>query len=717
MDFLQQTNTLSTQLVGKELTFDENTAWNLTYTILSTLDLLLPLDQVWASLDENDRATAGQHFLTIAKTISGIVNIHKDKNKYKNFWFNLKNVVLLSEEINYKKDHYINFFGTWVYLPLFAFTIKPSQKVYSAVTVVRLLKLRQYLTPLKDANVCSWVIVVKLGAFTDNFFPIKSPYKLTIDSSLGLMTGTQCAIWRPQSLISNDNWFKTGCNITSNTYPITCKCDHLDDFGFGFFDNSVNLNDDSITTTTTTTTTSSEIVDPDEIAEEINGILGNITSEGVNSTDQLTESLNSLTDLISDLTASDETINSISRDLALNITRSSLNSFSQLIESPNNLWTNMSSNETKNISSNIFKSLSDLSKLMNSKQTEKLEEIKFSSVELHSKAFHQSDNITFQFGNTMKVELPAKSVFHPQSINNFSPFKNYRKVSTALLSNISQRLNTSKLWPNSAILSITLENRRESVNLKNGLLIFEYKTFSFFLDTNNFTFFIFRTQHNFTLFFGDHSQCSFWNLSLNTWSQNGCRLVFQRSNRTSTTCECDHLTNFAVLTDVSNRENQNLTKTILTYFFSSITCIFLSATLYLTLKYNRKKYTLFDDQFNVKTNRYKLNLNVTVWLLISHLLVMGGMDRIECHIVCIISSVALLYSLLTTFSFSLMLSFHLYLATSRRYLFRYFPFQAFAFVAYFSPLLIIVGSLFYLYFFEMNKNLKEMMFSLKGDYL
>ena len=74
-------------------------------------------------------------------------------------------------------------------------------------------------------------------------------------------------------------------------------------------------------------------------------------------------------------------------------------------------------------------------------------------------------------------------------------------------------------------------------------------------------------------------------------------------------------------------------------------------------------HIFYDDQFKVKTNRYRLNLSITVWLLISNLIILGGMDRVDCawEIVCVISSLALLYSLLTAFAFSLMLSFHLYL--------------------------------------------------------
>lgn len=160
-----------------------------------------------------------------------------------------------------------------------------------------------------------------------------------------------------------------------------------------------------------------------------------------------------------------------------------------------------------------------------------------------------------------------------------------------------------------------------------------------------------------------------------------------------------------------------MAKSVLTYFFSSITCLFLLGSVFITLRYNRTNYTLHDDQFKVKTNRFWLNLSVTVWLLISHLLIMIGMDRTEVLAVCEFSSLILLYSLLTAFSFSLMLSIHLYLSTSRRHLFRYFPFRNFALFAYLFPLLLIFLSMFFILVTEARGNFGVMLKSLTGEYL
>ncbi|KAH9394936.1 hypothetical protein TYRP_004999 [Tyrophagus putrescentiae] len=293
--------------------------------------------------------------------------------------------------------------------------------------------------------------------------------------------------------------------------------------------------------------------------------------------------------------------------------------------------------------------------------------------------------------------MPISAYF---DFTNVSAGKPLDKIATSavLMSNISQYLSSGSLLPNSAILSITVEKERESVNLKNGHKL------------------MFVARHSFRLVFRDQPRCSFWNLSTNHWSTKGCQVNRRLSNRSSTVCECNHLTDFAALADVSNREKPSFAKSILTYISSTINCLFLFASILFTLKFNRKKYMLYDDQFKVKTKRFWLNLNVIVWLLISHLLIMFGMDRTESQIICKIISLFLLYSLLTAFNFTLMLSIHLYLSTSKRHLFNYVSFCNFAIFAYFFPLLFIIVSMIYIYAVETERNMMEMSKSLTGEY-
>lgn len=67
----------------------------------------------------------------------------------------------------------------------------------------------------------------------------------------------------------------------------------------------------------------------------------------------------------------------------------------------------------------------------------------------------------------------------------------------------------------------------------------------------------------------DSLKCVFFNFTTEEWSDNGCRLI--KNDRLSTICECDHLTNFALLMDISGRESQNSIKSFITFL-----CVILS---------------------------------------------------------------------------------------------------------------------------------------------
>ncbi|XP_037949539.1 latrophilin Cirl [Teleopsis dalmanni] len=81
--------------------------------------------------------------------------------------------------------------------------------------------------------------------------------------------------------------------------------------------------------------------------------------------------------------------------------------------------------------------------------------------------------------------------------------------------------------------------------------------------------------------------CVFWNYIDHAWSANGCNL--ESTNRTHSICMCNHLTNFAILMDVMDEQNQSLfalfdgNMRILIYISISICLLFIVIAL-LTLK-------------------------------------------------------------------------------------------------------------------------------------
>jgi len=72
------------------------------------------------------------------------------------------------------------------------------------------------------------------------------------------------------------------------------------------------------------------------------------------------------------------------------------------------------------------------------------------------------------------------------------------------------------------------------------------------------------------------------------WSEEGCSLIY--SNQTHTLCQCDHLTNFAILMDVKTSSSEPLTIAsnnlcmYISCIFSGICFLLAAITLQLTVK-------------------------------------------------------------------------------------------------------------------------------------
>jgi latrophilin 1 len=79
--------------------------------------------------------------------------------------------------------------------------------------------------------------------------------------------------------------------------------------------------------------------------------------------------------------------------------------------------------------------------------------------------------------------------------------------------------------------------------------------------------------------------CVFWNFELSGWSDSGCKVV--KTNSSSTTCECDHLTNFALLMRAGGPSNGAklspstiLVLEVVTYVAVALSIVFIFIILY-----------------------------------------------------------------------------------------------------------------------------------------
>jgi len=64
-------------------------------------------------------------------------------------------------------------------------------------------------------------------------------------------------------------------------------------------------------------------------------------------------------------------------------------------------------------------------------------------------------------------------------------------------------------------------------------------------------FFTLRLKHKKALKSGDKSICVYWDFSSYKCQINGCQIKYEVSNAEYSVCECNHLTNFAVIVDVN----------------------------------------------------------------------------------------------------------------------------------------------------------------------
>ncbi|CAL1548473.1 unnamed protein product [Lymnaea stagnalis] len=148
--------------------------------------------------------------------------------------------------------------------------------------------------------------------------------------------------------------------------------------------------------------------------------------------------------------------------------------------------------------------------------------------------------------------------------------------------------------------------------------------------------------------------CSFWELDSSYlsghWSQEGCKTL--DTNSTHTTCECDHLTNFAILMDVTGTklpEKHELALRVITFAgcVISIICLMLSWTTFMVFK-------------NLQCDRNTIHKNLVLCLLLAEILFLGGIAQTEPKILCSIIAGALHYLFLGAFAWMCLEGVQLY---------------------------------------------------------
>uniref|UniRef100_A0A671EF99 Adhesion G protein-coupled receptor E2 n=1 Tax=Rhinolophus ferrumequinum TaxID=59479 RepID=A0A671EF99_RHIFE len=145
--------------------------------------------------------------------------------------------------------------------------------------------------------------------------------------------------------------------------------------------------------------------------------------------------------------------------------------------------------------------------------------------------------------------------------------------------------------------------------------------------------------------------CVFWEHGQNGsgyWSTKGCWIVGTRD--ASTTCQCTHLSSFAVLMAPYDLQEEDPALAVITYLGLSLSllCLLLAALTFLLCK-------------AIQNTSTSLHLQLSLCLFLAHLLFLTAIDRTEPKVLCAIIAGALHYLYLASFTWMLLEGLHLFL--------------------------------------------------------
>ncbi|XP_011503866.1 PREDICTED: latrophilin Cirl-like [Ceratosolen solmsi marchali] len=174
-------------------------------------------------------------------------------------------------------------------------------------------------------------------------------------------------------------------------------------------------------------------------------------------------------------------------------------------------------------------------------------------------------------------------------------------------------------------------------------------------------------------------KCVFWDYAISEWSEEGC--IIRKSNETHTICECNHLTNFAVLMDIHAVKldvQDQVALQIITYIgcIISIICLVLAII----------TFQLFRG---LKSDRTTIHKNLCVCLLIAEVLFICGIGQTNHKIVCGIVAGLLHFFFLCAFAWMFLEGFQLYVMLIEVFEAEKSRLRWYYLVAYGIPLLVV----------------------------
>ncbi|XP_034936130.1 latrophilin Cirl-like isoform X6 [Chelonus insularis] len=176
--------------------------------------------------------------------------------------------------------------------------------------------------------------------------------------------------------------------------------------------------------------------------------------------------------------------------------------------------------------------------------------------------------------------------------------------------------------------------------------------------------------------------CVFWDYIMSAWSEEGCRM--SKTNDTHTVCECNHLTNFAVLMDV-HAVKLDIAHQVALQIITYIGCIISVVCLVLAIM----TFQLFRG---LKSDRTTIHKNLCVCLLIAEVLFVCGIGQTDQRIVCGVVAGLLHFFFLCAFAWMFLEGFQLYVMLIEVFEAEKSRLRWYYLIAYGGPLLVVAIS-------------------------
>ncbi|XP_047431474.1 cadherin EGF LAG seven-pass G-type receptor 1 isoform X4 [Mugil cephalus] len=147
--------------------------------------------------------------------------------------------------------------------------------------------------------------------------------------------------------------------------------------------------------------------------------------------------------------------------------------------------------------------------------------------------------------------------------------------------------------------------------------------------------------------------CVFWDHSITIggtggWSSKGCEVLNRNNSHIS--CQCNHMTSFAVLMDISKREHGDvLPLKIVTYTTVSVSLFLLLVTFILLCLLHR-----------LRSNLLAIHRNLVAALFFSELVFLLGINQTDNVFVCTVIAILLHYFYMCTFAWMFVEGLHIY---------------------------------------------------------